>query len=253
MSLKKISSLQHSLVKHLVKLRENKNYRYEQKRVLISGQKLIEELSSQFSLQTLILENETSISFSHQANESFYVTPQILKKITGLENPESIAAEIDMPEQSDLSLCRSLLILDGVSDPGNLGTLLRTAKALGWDGAYLTERSTDPFNEKALRSAKGATFTLAWKKGSWEELNGLIKTKNMTVLAADAKGKDLAGCKSSLPSSDIALALGNEAHGLTNDLKKISQLIAIPMNGRMESLNVASAGAILMYALKERA
>ncbi|MBS0604857.1 MAG: RNA methyltransferase [Verrucomicrobia bacterium] len=248
MSLREISSLQHPLVKHLVKLRESRDYRYECRRIVVSGQKLIKELSPRFRLRSLFIENGTSLAFSPACEEVFCVTPQILKKVTGLESPEPIAAEIDMPAEADLSSAQFLLILDGVSDPGNLGTLLRTAKALGWDGAYLTQGSTDPFNEKALRAAKGATFTLPWKSGSWENLSQFLKIKKMSVLAADAKGSDLAACKASPP---LALALGNEARGLTPDLKKVSQLIAIPMMGRMESLNVATAGAILMYALKE--
>lgn len=242
---KEITSLQHPLVKHLVKLRQDRSYRYKCKRVLLSGTKLINELSSQFLFQTLLVESGTT--FSAKAEQTFFVSPQILKKITGLETPEAVAAEIDMPAPRDFSSANFLLILDGVSDPGNLGTLLRTARALGWDAAYLTQGSTDPFNEKALRSAKGATFTLPWKIGSWEEIALFVKHKKMILLAADASGEDIAFCNPSLP---VALALGNEAHGLASELKKLAHLVAIPMNGRMESLNVASAGAILMYALK---
>jgi len=247
MAFREISSLQHPLVKHLVKLRETRSYRYENRRVVISGLKLIEELAAQFHFRTLLVENGTSPSFNFKADEIFSVPPQILKKVTGLESPESIAVEIEMPAHSSLSSVQHLLILDGVSDPGNLGTLLRTAKALGWEGAFLTQGSTDPFNEKALRAAKGATFTLPWRSGSWEELNTLLKEKKMTLFAAEAKGNDVASLKAQPP---FALALGNEANGLTPSLKEASQLIAIPMQDRMESLNVASAGSILMYVLK---
>ncbi len=245
MTFREISSLQHPLVKHLVKLRQDRDYRYECRRVLLSGTKLIKELSTQFHFRTLFVQEGTA--FSANADQLFYTTPQILKKVTGLENPEPIAAEIDMPMPQDLSTAHFLLILDGVSDPGNLGTLLRTAKALGWDGAFLTPGSTDPFNEKAVRAAKGATFTLPWRSGTWEELTALLQTRKMTLLAADVSGEDLAACKAATP---LALALGNEAHGLAPQLKEKAKLIAIPMRGRMESLNVATAGAIFMYELK---
>ncbi len=240
-----ISSLQHPLVKHLVKLREKRDYRYECKRVLLSGKKLIQELSSQFPLRTLLVEEGTEL-IAH-AEQIVFVSKEIIKKVSGLQVPEPIAAEIDMPMPQDLSFANFLLILDGVSDPGNLGTLFRTAKALGWDGVYLITGCTDPFNEKAIRAAKGATFTLPFQSGSWEELAPKLKGKKMTILAADASGENLAKCKLNPP---LALALGNEAHGLTHELKKLAHLIAIPMDGRMESLNVASAGAILMYELK---
>lgn len=246
MTQREITSLQHPLVKHLVRLRQSRDYRYESKRVLLSGRKLIKELSSTIRIRTLFLENGASPSIN--AEETFFVTPEILKKVTGLENPEPIAAEIDMPDAHDLSSVKFLLILDGISDPGNLGTLIRTARALGWDGVFLTPGSTDLYNEKALRAAKGATFTLPWKCGTVEELSALLQNNAMMVLGADATGTNIAECKISTP---LALILGNESHGIVPELQKIAQSIAIPMMGRMESINVASAGAILMYELKE--
>jgi len=242
---REIISLQHPLIKHLVKLRQSRDYRHECKRVLLSGRKLIKELSPSIRLRTLFLAN--GITPTIDADEIFFVTPEILKKVTGLENPEPIAAEIDMLDTQDLSSVNSLLILDGINDPGNLGTLLRTARALGWDGAFITPGSTDPYNEKALRAAKGSTFTLPWKCGTWEELSALLQSKQMNVFAADASGENLADCKISSP---LALVLGNESHGISPDLNNIAKSIAIPMMGRMESLNVASAGAILMYVLR---
>ncbi len=245
--MKDISSLQHPLIKHLVKLREKREYRYAQKRVVISGLKLIEELAAEFSLQTVLIENGFTPSFKFQAKEVLSVTPQIMKKVTGVETPEPIAAEIEMPRQQDLSSNNYLLILDGISDPGNLGTLLRSALALGWDGAFLLTGSTDPFNEKALRASKGACFKLPLKWGSWQELSTILHHRKFTLLAADMKGKDL---ERQIYSPPLALILGNEAHGLSSDCKENAEMISIPMTSEMESLNVASAGAILMYSLR---
>lgn len=247
--MRKIVSLQNSLVKHLVHLRGEKTYRHRSGRVIVSGVKLISELAAHYSFRTLLIEEGLLPPPSYKADEVFEVSKSILKKITGLKNPEPIAAEIDMPKSADLSSARFLLILDGISDPGNLGTLLRTALALGWDGVFLTEGSADPFNEKALRAAKGATFKLPLKSGSRQELNTLLHTKPFTLLAAHAQGKDL---KKWQPSScALALILGNESHGVHPELKERSEMIAIPMSSLMESLNVATAGAILMYALKK--
>jgi RNA methyltransferase, TrmH family len=244
-----IASLQHPLVKHLVKLRENRDYRYESQRIVLCGLKLIQELAAHFHFHSLLLENGFSPSFKFETESLYHVTPQIIKKVSGVENPEPIAAEIEMPKPQDLSSSDFLLILDGISDPGNLGTLLRTARALGWDGAFLTLHSTDPFNEKAIRASQGAAFTLPWRSGSFEELTSLLRKKNRKLLAADARGNDLSTCRFSPP---LALALGNEAHGLAAELKEGAEMIAIPMKGEMESLNVASAGAIMMYQLKNQ-
>jgi TrmH family RNA methyltransferase len=242
---REISSLQHPLIKHLVKLREKKEYRYECKRVLISGKKLIHELSGKEKFPTLLVEEGNQSPL--KADEIFYVSKEILKKVTGVQSPEPFAAEIDMPLSQDLSFANYLLVLDGISDPGNLGTLVRTAKALGWDGVFLMKSCTDLFNEKAVRAAKGATFSLPFQIGSWEELHALLQKRKMTLLAADASGKNVAECKATPP---MALVLGNESHGLSEEIKTKASLIAIPMQQRMESLNVASAGAILMYTLQ---
>ncbi len=249
LSLKKISSLQHPYVKHLVRLKDDRDYRLETGRVVVSGLKLISELSILFDFRTLLFEEGFSVSFSYKTEETYSVTPEILKKITGLKKPEPIAAEIDLPPPGNLASAHFLLILDGISDPGNLGTLLRTALALGWEGVFITTGSTDPFNEKALRAAKGATFKLPMKTGSLEELTELLKVNHFTLYAADAKGKNLNEYHFSSP---LALALGNEAHGIGSPLKKIAQVLAVPMKNSMESLNVAAAGAILMYELKGR-
>jgi len=245
--LREISSPQHPTIKYFVKLRNNRDFRYETRRLVVSGLKLIKELSASFSFRTLLVEDSFSPSFPYRAESCFSVSSSLLKKITGLENPEPIAAEIDMPKEQDVSSVDFLLILDGISDPGNLGTLLRTALALGWDGVFLTEGSTDPFNEKALRAAKGATFKLPLQTGSTETLLSLLKKKKRTLLAADVQGKDLSIAKYDLP---LGLVLGNEAHGISAPLKKIGEKISIPMSGPMESLNVATAGGILMYTLK---
>ena len=130
---------------------------------------------------------------------------------------------------------------------GNLGTLLRTALALNWQAVFITNSSTDPYNDKALRAAKGATFRLPLMQGSWEDLNVLIKKHQMHVFVADKQGTQLSKIT---PQTPILLVLGNEAHGASSFAKERYKRICIPMNPQMESLNVASAGAILMYQLR---
>jgi TrmH family RNA methyltransferase len=245
---RKMTSLQHPHIKHLVKLRENRDYRYRSQSVVICGFKLISELARQFHFYSLILEEGIDVEFEFTTQNLYFATPKMIKKISGLEQPEPILAEIPMPKAQEISFANFLLILDGISDPGNLGTLLRSARGLGWDAVFLTPGSTDPFNDKALRAAKGATFTMPWRTGTLEELSVLIKNKNMKLFAADAKGTDLSTFHFTQP---LALALGNESHGLNSKLKEISEWIAIPMEKQMESLNVSSAGAILMYELRK--
>lgn len=236
---RKITSLQHPLVKRLVKIRLDKDARVEEQSVLVVGTKLVEELAQNTPLKTLIVDRPFPFL---KAQEVVEVTPEILKKITGLAAPEGIAAEVALPTRADLSSARYLLVLDGINDPGNVGTLLRTALALGWEGAFLLPGSADPFNEKALRAAKGATFRLPLCQGSVEELQKMWKGKFFVA--------DLQGTIPQIVSPPVALILGSEAHGPSPALKKGATAVSIPMPGPMESLNVAIAGAILMYTFR---
>jgi RNA methyltransferase, TrmH family len=239
---REISSLQHPIVKYLVKLRDDRAFRKAEKSVLIMGNKQVGESAGRFPLKMLLKLPEASVSF--QADEVFVVSEQILKKITGLEKPEPIAAVIAMPDAAPLAGKKKVLALDGIADPGNLGSLLRSALALGWEGVFITSSSCDPFNPKAVRAARGATFLLPLYCGSEEELSELI-AQGFQLVVADLDGEEL----SHLPAFDqpLMLLLGSESHGPRYQGEALR--VTIPMDKEVESLNVASAGAILMYAL----
>lgn len=245
---KDVSSLQHPIVKHLVKLRDDRKYRANSRTALISGIKLVAELSTTHFFKTVLITQGYCPAIPLKAEQTLIVTAEIMKKITSLQTPEPLAAEIPLPAPSELAGCHPLLILDQITDPGNLGNLLRTALALGWKGAFLTPGTTDPFNDKALRAAKGATFKLKLRQGSYEELFELIRSSGLKLLIADTKGST---ADRSAFQQPIALVLGNEAHGVHADLKNSGTAIAIPMSKEMESLNVSAAGAILMFQLQE--
>jgi TrmH family RNA methyltransferase len=248
--MKAISSLQHPLAKHLVKLRLNRDYRKQKNCALITGLKLIKEIANDIPLKTLLVEENYELpAFISQETVVYRVTNSLLKKISGLENPEPVAAEVTLPSFSELSGKNFLIVFDGIADPGNLGTLLRTALALGWEGVFLAPNCTDPFNDKALRAAKGATFRLPMQTGSWDDLKKMIRDKKIQPYVADMKGKSIEELKCKPP---LMLILSNESLGASDEAKEISLPIAIPMSGKVESLNVAAAGAILMYELKKR-
>jgi TrmH family RNA methyltransferase len=238
--IKEIFSSQHPLVKHCVRLREERKYRYAKKRLLLSGKKQIRELGRRLDFCTLFVQQGHEVPDGVRAEQVFIVPEGILKKVTGQVSPEPVAAEVVMPEMGDLSGVKRLLILDGIADPGNLGTLMRTGLALQWD-VFLTPGCTDPYHERALSAAKGALFKMAWRSGTWEELQILVEREGLTLVAADTKGEPLMAIE-----GPIGLVLGNEAHGVRVCARKIS----IPMGGEMESLNVAAAGAICMWVLK---
>jgi TrmH family RNA methyltransferase len=236
-----IMSLQHPLVKEWVRLRSDKSTRAESGQVLLIGAKMVQELSEKTELHTLI----STKPFPHiRAKEHVLVHPSILQKITGVPAPDGIAAIASIPKPRSLEGRRKILILDRIADPGNLGTLLRTALALNWDGVVFTPGTVDPFNDKALRASKGALFSLPYCHLSQEELTSLVKP--LYIYVADLDGTPLTQVTVEEP---FALVLSNEGAGarLWNS-EKVGK-ISIPMHNHVESLNVAMSGSILLYSM----
>lgn len=243
-----LTSLQNPLVKHLAKLRLNRTYREEHGTVLVEGTKLIQEISAHTPIRTLLIKEGIRPPENINAKESFVVTDAIINKIAGTVSPEGILAEVPLPTASSLKGKSHILALDGVRDPGNMGTLLRTAVAFGWDGVFLLDGSVDPFNDKALRAAKGATFRLPMRTGSWADLLQLIAAEGLSPIAADIDG--IAIDTFTAPKK-VILILGNEGEGLSDNATQNATKVTIPMSGQMESLNVAVAGGILMQLLRD--
>lgn len=247
MNVKKIESLQNPLIKHLIKLHQNRDYRYEHGLVVIEGKKIVEEVCRTTPAIRLIIREGIDLP-NIQANEINIVPASIIKKISGTVHSEGIFAEVKMPQFVCLSNFDKIIVLDEINDPGNLGTLLRTAVALGWQGAFILKNSCDPFNDKALRAAKGATFRLPLAFGNWSDLIKLQEKQKWQCLSADLNGIT----PSAIPNAQKRLLiLGNEAQGLSSEAKSLGQAVTIPMQGNTESLNVSIAGAILMYLLAD--
>jgi TrmH family RNA methyltransferase len=242
-----LTSVQHSLVKHLVKLRTDSAYRKEKQTLLLEGLKPILELAPH-----VIRVLYTSDYASHIAplpGEKIQVSEAIIRKVSGMNSPEGIVAEIAMPPFVSLGKSKRVLALDGISDPGNMGTLLRTALAFGWEAVYFLPGGCDPFNEKVLRSARGAHFKLILATGEISELKQWVVAENVQPLVADIEGVSPEKIKI---APRCLLVLGNEAHGASPELREFCQHITIPMPGKMESLNAAVAGGILLYLFSEK-
>ncbi len=231
-----IKSLTHSLVKHWVSLRKSGSYRKESKTLLLIGEKMIREFP--FPIQCILSEEPVDI----RAQESHRVTRSILEKISGFKNFDGILAEVAIPEEQNIDDKNFILVLDQIQDPGNLGTILRCALALGWEGVVATPGTADFFNDKTLRASQGAIFRLPFAY----KTPGEIAAWDRTLWVADAKGKDL---KEATFQGPLALVLSNEGQGVSPWAKKQGKRISIPLQNNVESLNVATAGAILLYKM----
>ncbi len=235
-----IKSLQHPLVKHWTLLKKEKSYRQETKKILIIGESLIRELT--VPIDKIISTRPVNIP----CKESYIVTLEILKKITSFDT-DTIAAEIDLPIPQEIQDQKFILILDRIQDPGNLGTLFRTAWALKWEAIIITPETVDPFNDKALRASQGAILHIPFIEKTPEEIVQWLDAKKIPLWVADAKG---APVKQLTFTAPLALVLSHEGQGVSAWAKTKGKLLSIPLSNNMDSLNVSSAGAILLYTLR---
>lgn len=236
---KEISSVQHPIIKEWVSLRLERSARQESGSVLLLGEKMVREMAGRVEFKAVI---STVAAPEIRAKERYLVTDSVMQKISGMGSTDGFAAIAPLPKTADVIGCRRLLILDRLADPGNLGTLLRSALALNWDGVIFTPGTVDPFNDKALRASKGALFFLRYAYKTAEEVAELPHTPYL----ADLDGTPLKKVK---PEGAVALILSNEGAGAAPWAEKWARKIAIPMHNGVESLNVASSGAILLYEL----
>ncbi|MEM8628655.1 MAG: RNA methyltransferase [Chlamydiota bacterium] len=239
---KQIRSLQHKLVKDASLLRKSKRFREETNQILVSGKKMLFELARDF-LPEVVFSVEP-VSFPGAA--VYQVTPTVLRKITGMPSPDGYAAFFPKKE-SKLAGKGPLLVLDGVQDPGNVGTLLRTALGLKWAGAALVGETADPWGDKALRASKGAPFYLPCQALSCQELQILLEEKGLHPYLADLRGEALDRAR---PIRPLALILSSEGQGANPSSYPRATPLTLPMHSKIESYNVASSGSILLYALR---
>lgn len=171
------------------------------------------------------------------------VSETLMKSLSDTETPQGLLAVLEISSQSISSLLNFVLIPDQIRDPGNLGTLLRTAAATGVQAVLLPPETTDAFAPKVVRSGMGAHFRLPIHSMTWEEIRG--HTKNMRVYLADMDGRS---CWETDLRQPLALIVGGEAEGASEEAREVAtEKISIPMTGNMESLNAGVAGSVLMF------
>jgi TrmH family RNA methyltransferase len=184
------------------------------------------------------------------ASAPLFTAPErVYARWSELESPPGILAVVEMPAadpQAILGRPGTVLLLAGINDPGNAGTLLRSAEAFGAAGALFGRGGVDPYAPKVVRAAMGALFRLpvAIVDAAW--LPGAAKSAGRLTVAADLSGIDVAQTK--LPR-DVVLAVGNERRGVRDWLEAWDIAVSIPHQGPAQSLNAAMAGSILLYVL----
>jgi TrmH family RNA methyltransferase len=191
-------------------------------------------------------------SLSGRADEVARVTDREFGSAAQTESPQGIIAIGEIPsgalQSIDLPPTARILVLDAVQDPGNVGTIVRTAAALGVAATIALPGTVDVWNAKVVRSAMGAQFHHPTYRGTWDELDPFLAAREIPLWGADAAGTLPEGER---PRGRLALALGNEGSGLGAGARaRCARLVGIPIEAGVESLNVAVAAGILLHALR---
>ena len=274
-----ISSKENKRVKYIRNLLEKGSIRKKNKSFVVEGIKLIDEalqygevlelviaeslyneiISEDLSKNILLAENNKNITeYVKRGTSLMVVSDTVFKTVSETVSPQGILGVVKMPEYKFLDgyfLNEAyekegkikILVLEDTADPGNLGTMMRTAEAAGVTGVIMSKGSVDIFNPKAVRSTMGSIFRLpfVYVEDLKEEVKAL-KELGISFYAAHLNGKK--SYKEIEYSGKSGILIGNEARGLSDEIAKLADTyVIIPMYGKVESLNAAVAAALMMY------
>ncbi len=237
------TSTQNEKIKNLRKL-NNKKYRDENSLLLIEGEHLVLEAYKKGYLKELLLEENTSLNIDVPTS---YLTSNVMKFISELDNPSNIMGVCTkLVEQEELG--NKILVLDNVQDPGNLGTIIRSAVAFNIDTIILSDDTVDLYNSKVIRASQGMIFKINIVRKSLLGVIPNLKKQGYKIYTTNVKnGKSL---KNVEKVSKFAIIMGNEGLGVKESISSLADdFIYIDMAKDCESLNVAVAASIILYEL----
>ena len=259
MTRKIITGFSNPTVKFVRSLREKK-YRRLERKFLAEGLRLLTDAREGGRLPELLLMaqgreghpllDELEAAVDAAGGEVIELPVDILAKVTGKENPQAVAgvfAEWDTAIQRvDRNAAPIWLVAHAMRDPGNLGTMLRTADAVGAGGLILIDDCVDPFSVEAVRASMGAIFTQTLVQARWEEFTSWLRGGDGQLVAA--RLREAVPYRGAAYAAPCFVMVGNESRGLPEEYEMACDLrVTMPMKGRADSLNAAVAGAVLAY------
>lgn len=249
-----ITSTSNEQIKNIIQLKEKSKVRKQKKQYVVEGVKMFSEVPKEnlkgvYVSESFLKENKGKL----QEADFQVVSDSVFKKISDTVTPQGVLAVVAQNTKTLDELLNNrkknkscIVVLDRLQDPGNLGTIIRTAEGAGVSGIVMSSDCADIYNPKVIRSTMGSVFRVPFVVV--EDLPDAVeqmKACGITTYAAHLQGEDY---NKGVFGKDIALLIGNEARGLSEEISgKADQFIRIPMEGKVESLNAAVAAAILMY------
>ena len=246
--LEHITSLKNPKVTTWKSLKDRKGRR-ETGCFLVEGRKMVEEaLVSAFPVEAVLVDDARLDEFTLPAGIPAYSMPgHVLAAVCDTKTPQGIAAIVRMAERPLAG--KRLVAMDGVQDPGNVGTIIRTADAAGFDGVILSAQCADVFSPKVLRATMGSVFRMGIRVT--DDLPGLLANmvqEGASVLSSQLDGEHF--YQRSPLNERFVLVIGSEGNGVTDEVKAVAtHKVKLPMRGGAESLNAAVAAGIMMYEL----
>ncbi len=242
-----ITSLENEQIKKYVKLKQKK-YRDQYDEFIVEGYHLVIEACKSGILKKIIIEENEAVPIDV---ETVYVTYDIIKKISDLECPPKILGLCSKIKYEE-KLGDKILLLDGLQDPGNIGTIIRSAVAFGTDTIIFGKNTVDLYNPKVLRATQGMMFHVNIIFGDLEEKINEIKMKNIPVYGTKVTHGENAKNLDKKDKVKYALVVGNEGSGVRDEISEMcDKNLYIKMHETVESLNVSVATSILLYELGE--
>lgn len=250
-----ITSTSNETIKYFISLNDKKT-RMNAKRFIVEGYHLVNEASKTNLLEAIISTDEKELKKINNVKR-YLVNDAIINKIATTKNPQNILGIVKMLDHNITNLLpiikgnkTKLVMLDDVNDPGNLGTIIRTAAGLGYDGIIMSPNTVDLYNEKVIRSTQGVMFKIPIIKANLQEVIKMLKKEKVFCIGtALTNAKDV---KHITKKDKFAICLGNEAKGISKEvLDNMDENVRIAMNNDVESLNVSIAAGIIMYEMME--
>lgn len=242
-----IRSLKNERIKNWCRLHEKK-YREKEQKFLIENEHLLQEALQANQLETLILMENTKTDLSFDGNR-VYVSEEVMKKLKMNQSMPVCMGVVHM-KKNEAELKDKILLCDDIQDPGNLGTMIRSAYCFGFDTVIVSNKSVDIYNEKVIRSTQGALFHLNVIRGNLEDFIKKIKKENIPVYATAFE--DAKGLETMQPTHQVALIFGNEGAGVSEKLLQLADEKVFIEMSRFDSLNVAMATTICTYWFRKR-
>ena len=215
---------------------------------LIEGDKLVFDAIESGARVSTIFAREGAAA--PDGFETIFVSASVMEALCAAKTPQNLCAVVETPDCACPEVYPEglIVVLDRLQDPGNLGTILRTADALGARGVLLSPDSADPFSPKALRAAMGSTYHLPVYIGAVENELPRLKEQGFVCICGHLKGSEI------LPAvgKRTALIVGNEGQGVSEETAAQCELYRMPMRGRAESLNAAVFAALMMQTIQNR-